>query len=187
VIKISLKKNNMIGILIILIISASFVNGESINKNINQSLNEINNNINYNNYESKILRDEWGKNDTILICDVTEYNIFQGGDIVVTSTLKDVNGSYDQPPIPPIPIPNENVSCTIKNSSGATIFNTENRTNNDGIASVDLTNLNLSVGDYIITWYYKGSEKYLPAYPKENSTLKVEADNDSGYWWWMGV
>jgi hypothetical protein len=119
---------------------------------------------------------------------VTEYNIFQGGDIVVTLTLKDVNGSYDQPPIPPIPIPNENISCTIKNSSGATIFNTVNRTNDDGIASVNLTNLNLSVSDYTIHWNYYGSDQYLSASPRENSTLKVvETNYDSGYWWWLGV
>jgi hypothetical protein len=163
-----LKKNNIIGILIILIISASFVNGESINKSTNQLLNEINNNINYNNYESTIL--DWdGRDYTELVYGADEYDIFQGADIVVTSTLEDINDSSN-----PIPIPGENIFCIIKNSSGDIINDTSNSTNNDGIASVDLTNLNLSVGDYIINWYYNGSEKYMPAYPKEISTLKVE-------------
>jgi hypothetical protein len=34
--------------------------------------------------------------------------------------------------------------------------------------------LNLSVGDYIIHWYYAGSDQYFSVYPKEYSTLKIK-------------
>jgi hypothetical protein len=91
---------------------------------------------------------------------INESIVFQGDNIVLSSILWN-STSLDETEW--TVIPNESVYCIINNSSVAVIGNESNITNSDGIASVNLVGLNLSVGNYTIKWYYDGNDSYFNA------------------------